>query len=60
MIAERWYAILLIVFVAGYLAGDLARRTIERERQRQHRRTLRDVERALRQQTATQSPRTPW
>ncbi len=58
MIAEHWYAILLLVFVAGYLVGDVARRAVERERQRQQRRTLRDVERSLRR--TTQSSRTPW
>lgn len=58
MIAEHWYAALLMVFVAGYLIGDVARRAIERERQRQQRRTLRDVERSLRR--TTNSSRTPW
>lgn len=55
MIAEHWYAALLVVFVAGYLVGDLARLTIERRRHRQRRRTERAVERVVRQ-----SARTPW
>ena len=58
MIAERWYAILLVVFVAGYLIGDVARRAIERERQRRDRRTRRAVERTIRRHH--QSVRTPW
>lgn len=50
MVAERWYALLILVFLLGYLVGDTTRRTIEQERRRRQRRELRQVQRALRQQ----------
>ena len=48
MIAERWYAALLLTFLVGFLVGDLARRAVVAEKARQRRRTLRQVERSLR------------
>jgi hypothetical protein len=47
MIAERWYAALLLTFLVGFLIGDLSRRAVEAEKARQRRRTLRQVERSL-------------
>lgn len=55
MIAERWYAVLMVVFLFGWAVGDLGRRAIEAEKRRRDRRTLRAVERSLRQ-----SSRSPW